>query len=107
MHPNNNQQYDCETQPSFNPAERVIQRSQRSQANRTIATGSRVDSTASLPNTQDVVTSPTPAHEGIPASTVTSFATSGSSTVIENQYTEHPMPQATPFGVGDHERGFQ
>ena len=80
----------------------MIQRSQCSQANRTIATGSRVDSTASLPNTQDVVTSLTPAHEGIPASTVTSFATSGSSTVVENQYAEHPMPQATPFGVGDH-----
>ena len=85
----------------------MIQGSQRSQANRTIATESMVDSTASLPNTQDVVTSLTPAHEGIPASTVTSFGTSGSSTVIKDQYTEHPMPQATPFGVGDHECGFQ
>ena len=85
----------------------MIQRSQRAQANRTIATGTRVGSTATLPDAQNVATFPTSAHEGIPAFTTTSFATSGSSTVIENQSAEHPTSQAIAFGVGEHEHGLQ
>ena len=85
----------------------MIQHSQRTQVNRTIATGTRVGSTATLPDVQNVATFPTSAHEGIPASTTTSFATSGSSTVIENQLAEHPTPQAIAFGVGEHEHRFQ
>ena len=95
------------TQLSINSAERMIQHSQHGQANRTIATGTRVGSTATLPNTQNVATFPTSAHEGIPASTTTSFAASGSSTVIENQSAEHPTPQAIAFGVSEHEHELQ